>query len=307
MRYPWIRMILVTFILFTPIFGMAENETVLLRHGEVNVTEADYQAELATIPEQYRAGIEASGERIHQLLDKIFVHRVLAQEARELGLDQDPLLQKQVELAVENVLGRARLQHLREQALAADPDFEALARERYETDPEKYQQPERVKVSHILIKTEGRSEQEAQQLAEEIRELVLKGKQPFAELALEYSEDTSVQQNQGNLGFISKGNTVRPFEEAAFSLQKPGEISPVVKSEFGFHVLRLEERQPAQQQPFAKVKDRLMREARETYLKNVVQTHLTQIRTAEGIEMNTEALQALKKELPRPMPVRGKD
>jgi peptidyl-prolyl cis-trans isomerase C len=272
-------------------------ETVLIKQGETTVSEADYKAAVADLPEQHRASIEASGERIHQLLDRIFVYRVLAQEARELDLNQDPLLRKQVKMAVEEVLGKARLENLREQALAAKPDFEALARERYQTSQDEYQLPERVKVSHILIKSEGKGEEaekKARQLAEKVHKLALAKEKPFAELALQYSEDSSVDKNKGNLGFISQGMTVKPFEEAAFALQKPGEISPVIKSQFGFHVIRLEERQPARVRPFKQVKKELIAEIKESYLNKLVQAHIHQIRNAKGIEMNKEALRNLR-------------
>lgn len=274
-------------------------ETALIRYGETVVTQADFQAELTTVPEQYRASLQASGKRIHQLLDKIFVYRVLAQEARELDLDKDPLLRRQVKLAVEEVLGRARLEHLRQQALAANPDFEELARERYRVNKDdKYRLPERVKVSHILIKTEGRSEKEARELAEKVRDLALAGKLSFSELALEYSDDPSVKQDHGSLGFISRGRTVKPFEDAVFALQQPGEISPIVKTHFGFHIIRLEERQPARLQSFEEVREKLVQNVKETYLNNIVQTHLGKIRDADGIKMNQKALQNLEKDLP---------
>lgn len=273
-------------------------EAIFIQSDKATVTEEDYEAELSTIPEQHRSDIEASSKRVHQLLDKIFVYRVLAQEARELGLAQDPLVRKQMEMAVEEVLGKVRLRYLRERALASSPDFEALARERYQANQEKYQLPERVKISHILVKTKERSKEEARKLAEKARELALGGNKSFAELVLQYSEDPTAKKNKGNLGFISRGMTVKPFEEAAFALKQPGDLSSVVKSRFGFHIIRLEERQPARVQPFEQVKDKLVQEAKQTYLNKVVQTHLSQIRNAEGIQMNREALQNLKQESP---------
>lgn len=275
--------------------GAAEpEEEALIQYKDMVVTPADFQAELETIPEQYRANVAASGERIHQLLDKIFVYRVLAREAQEQGLDQNPEVQQEIKLEKEEILGKARLRQLRQQALADNPDFETLARERYQTNPEKYQQPERVKVSHILIKTEERSEEEAKELAEEVRQLALTEERPFSELALEYSEDPSLEKNKGDLGFIVKGVTTKPFEKAAFALEQPGEISPVVKSRFGFHIIRLEERQAPKTKSFEEVKERLVEKIRETHLNQVVQTHLNQIRNAEGIQMNREAWQKLK-------------
>ncbi|ADJ29169.1 peptidylprolyl isomerase [Nitrosococcus watsonii] len=269
-------------------------EEVLIRYKDIVVTAADFQAELETIPEQYRANIAASGERIHQLLDKIFTYRVLAKEAQEQGLEQNPEVQQELKLEKEEILGKARLRQLRQQALADNPDFEALARERYQANPEKYQQPERVKVSHILIKPEERSEEEARELAEQVRQLALTDEKPFSELALQYSEDPSLEKNKGDLGFIAKGMTTQSFEEAAFALEQPGAISPVVKSRFGFHIIRLEERQAPKTKSFAEVKESLVEDIKATHLNQVVQTHLNQIRNAEGIQMNREAWQKLK-------------
>lgn len=273
-------------------------EDVLIRYKDVVVTAADFQAELETIPERYRANVAASEERIHQLLDKIFTYRVLAKEAQEQGLDQNPEVRQEIKLEKEEILGKARLQKLRQQALADNPDFEALARERYQANPEKYRQPERVKVSHILIKTEEHSGEEAEQLTKKVRHLAIEEEEPFSELALQYSEDPSVEKNKGDLGFIVKGTTAKPFEEAAFALKQPGEISPVVKSQFGFHIIRLEERQPPRTQSFEQVKERLVQEIKETHLNKVVQSHLSQIRNAEDIQINREAWQKLKKTPP---------
>lgn len=299
MRYFWIGIAL--FLGAEGSFAAADSpsETVLIRDGDVVVTKADYQAELAAIPERYRAGVKADSQRIRQLLDKIFVYRVLAQEARELGLDKDLLLRRKIKLKVEETLGRARLRHLREQALANQPDFEALAHERYQANQNKYRLPERVNVSHILIKPSGRSEKEARQLAEKVRTLALAGKQSFADLALKYSDDPSAEQDKGNLGFVSRGKTVKSFEEAAFALQKPGEISPVVKTHFGFHIIRLEERRPGGLQSFEEVREKLMQGVKENYLNNIVQAHLSKIRDADSIEMNQKAVQNLEKDFPK--------
>ncbi len=299
MRYFWIGVALFLGMEWGAAAADNPPEAILIRYGDVVVTQADYQAELATVPERYRAGLKANSKRILQLLDKIFVYRILAQEARALGLDKDPQLRRQVELVVEEALGRARLEYLREQALATHPDFETLARERYRANQDKYRLPERVKASHILIKPSGRSEEETRQLAEKVRTLALAGKQSFSDLALKYSDDPSAEQDKGNLGFISRGRTVKPFEEAAFALQKPGEISPIVKTHFGYHIIRLEERRPGRLQSFKEVKEELIQEVKDTYLNKVVQAHLHKIRNADGIKMNREALQNLEKDLPK--------
>ncbi|BAW79534.1 PpiC-type peptidyl-prolyl cis-trans isomerase [Candidatus Nitrosoglobus terrae] len=275
--------------------------TPLIEYQDVTVTQQDYAAELATLPPQFQAEVGTSGKQVHKLLDKVFVYRVLAKEARTEGLDQDPQLQAQVQLAQERTLGLARLDQLRAQALATHPDFAALAKEKYQANPQEYTTPEQVKVAHILIKPEESSpaaEEKAQQLAEQIRQQASAGEKSFSDLALEYSQDPSVKRNHGDLGFITAGKTVKPFEEAAFALQKPGEISPVVKTQYGFYIIQLEARQPAQLQPFTEIQAQLVKGIKEKYLQDIVSHHLHQIRNAEGINMNGEALKNLIKPNP---------
>ena len=91
----------------------------------------------------------------------------------------------------------------------------------------------------------------------------------FEELAVEYSEDPSVTRNQGNLGLFNRGKMVRPFEEAAFAMREPGQISEPVESEYGFHIIKLHEYVPGRQKSFEEVRDGLVQEL-QTQRKNSV-------------------------------------
>jgi len=125
----------------------------------------------------------------------------------------------------------------------------------YENNKEKFGQPKRVKVRHILIKTDARDKEataKAKQRAESIREEAAKGKD-FARLAKENSEDLGTKDRGGEIGFISKGQVVPEFEQVAFSM-KVGEISSVIQTQFGFHILKVDEIQEASTQPLEKVK-----------------------------------------------------
>jgi parvulin-like peptidyl-prolyl isomerase len=102
--------------------------------------------------------------------------------------------------------------------------------------------PGNIRASHILISYEGipdlmatRSKEEAEQLADDLLARV-KGGEGFGELAQAYSDCRS-SQKQGDLGFFQKGRMVKPFEDAAFAL-KPGEISGVVETRFGYHIIK---------------------------------------------------------------------
>ncbi|NPB09248.1 MAG: peptidylprolyl isomerase, partial [Thermodesulfobacteria bacterium] len=103
-------------------------------------------------------------------------------------------------------------------------------------------------------------EEEAKALekAKKIREMALKG-EDFAELAKKYSDDPGTKDKGGDLGFFTRGQMVKEFEEAAFSL-KPGEISQPVRTAFGYHIIKVEKKRPARQKSFEEVKDQIKEE-----------------------------------------------
>ncbi|HEV2470439.1 MAG TPA: peptidyl-prolyl cis-trans isomerase [Candidatus Sulfotelmatobacter sp.] len=132
----------------------------------------------------------------------------------------------------------------------------------YDQHREEYRVPEQVKVSHILIKTplpgpDGKVDEkgvaEAQQRAEDILKQLKSGAN-FEELAKKYSEDPGSAKQGGSLGWIGRGQTVPEFEKAAFSLPV-GQISGLVKSSYGFHIIRVEGKQDAHLKPLDEVKD----------------------------------------------------
>jgi len=128
----------------------------------------------------------------------------------------------------------------------------------YQTNPEKFIQPKRIKVRHILLKADPKDAEgmaKARQKAESIREEASKGKD-FSQLAKQHSEDPGTKDRGGELGFISKGQVVPEFEEAAFGL-KTGEISPVIQTAFGLHILKVDEIQEQKTDPLDKAKGQI--------------------------------------------------
>lgn len=134
----------------------------------------------------------------------------------------------------------------------------------YESNKDKFGQPKRVKVRHILIRAEAKDSEasaKARQKAESVRKEAAEGKD-FAALAKKYSEDPGTKDQGGEIGYISKGMVVPEFEQAAFSM-KVGEVSPIIQTPYGFHILKLDDIQEASTQPLEKVKDQI-----EALLKN---------------------------------------
>lgn len=281
----------------------ALDETVLVKWKDgLSLTRSDYDAVLLGIPESDRFAFQASERRIGQLLNNMLLTRTLADEARKIGLDKDPLLQKEMAYAAERVLASRRLDVLEKELKI--PDMTAAAEERYRLKPEEFRLAESVSASHVLVDTKQRSEAEALERAEQVRAKALSGI-PFPDLAREYSDDPSAQGNQGNLGFFTRGRMAKPFEDAAFGLEKPGDISAVVKTQFGYHVIRLNEKQTARQRTFDEVKEGLIGQLTRSYIEKEKQRHAELITTDKSIVMNLEAISTLKKEMPKLTPPTG--
>jgi peptidyl-prolyl cis-trans isomerase D len=123
----------------------------------------------------------------------------------------------------------------------------------YQQNLSTYQLPERVRASHILFKTEGKSPEETAKIKAKAMEVLqqVKGGADFAALAKKYSEDTSAS-NGGDLGFFGRGQMVPPFEKSAFTLGV-GAISDLVTTQYGFHIIKVVERQSPRTQPLAEV------------------------------------------------------
>lgn len=137
-------------------------------------------------------------------------------------------------------------------------------RKYYDDHRDQYRVPEQVKVSHILIKTplpgpDGKVDEkgvaEAQRRAEDLLKQVKSGGN-FEELARKYSEDPGSAKQSGSLGWIGRGQTVPEFEKAAFSLPK-GQISDLIKSSYGFHIIRVDDKQEAHSKALEEVKSEI--------------------------------------------------
>ncbi|MEO8186084.1 MAG: SurA N-terminal domain-containing protein, partial [Burkholderiaceae bacterium] len=136
---------------------------------------------------------------------------------------------------------------------------EEAAKNYYDQNKARYGTEEQRRASHILIAPEGSDKAGARKKAEEILAKVKAAPNDFAKLAQENSKDPGSAAQGGDLGFFGRGMMVKPFEETVYRL-KNGEISDIVETDFGFHIIRVTEIKPAQANPFAEVRSDIERE-----------------------------------------------
>ena len=125
----------------------------------------------------------------------------------------------------------------------------------YNTNIEQYSTPEQVRASHILLKTEGKDDAAVKAKAEDLLKKA-KGGADFAELAKANSEDESNAKNGGDLDFFGRGRMVPEFDQVAFQLQ-PGQISDVVKTQYGYHIIKVTDKKAASTRPIDEVRQQL--------------------------------------------------
>jgi len=218
----------------------APADPVVLTIGDVKITKSQFDEILAEIPEQQRAQVQTPQGR-RQVAQQFAQLEVLAQEARQRKLDQNPTAQTRLKLASDQVLARIEYQDLGD----AKPD-EAAMRAYYAVHQQEWEQ---VKARHILIRVKGSqvplrpnqrdmTDAEALVKVQELRGKILAG-EDFATLAKIESDDTGSALTGGELEPFSKGRMVPEFEKAAFALDV-GKVSEPVKTQFGYHLILVE-------------------------------------------------------------------
>jgi len=279
-------------------------DQVLAENALVKLTLADYQADLLLrVPADRRAEFAASPARLTGFINTLLVDKTFAKEARDAGLDRDPETSRQIAVATDRVLAAAMLAKIDRDAAAdfdaREADFLVKAREDYLMHKEKYQLPERVSASHILIGAEKHGDVAAVALARQTREKLLAGAD-FATLAAEVSDDPTAKTNGGKLGWFGPKNKLDPaFSKAAFALKNVGDLSEPVKSSFGWHIIRLDGRRPAREVPFEQAKKEIMAEAKAHYVDDVRKARLNAIVQDPAMKVNQAAVDALVVQLPK--------
>ncbi|HSG23825.1 MAG TPA: SurA N-terminal domain-containing protein [Azonexus sp.] len=140
---------------------------------------------------------------------------------------------------------------------------EAEVKAWYDGHKDKFLQPEERRASHILIASEKLGKDKARAKAEEVLKAVQKNPSSFADLAKKNSDDPGSAEKGGDLGYFGSGMMVKPFEEATLKL-KEGEISGIVESDFGFHIIKLTGIHAAKEKPLAEVKGEIEAELKKT-------------------------------------------
>jgi parvulin-like peptidyl-prolyl isomerase len=271
---------------------------VLAANSVTQVTYAELLTEMSRYPESDRYEFMLDGKRIAQMIDNILLNKTLAIEARANKLQDLPAAAAEIQNQADKVLAKFRARQV--QGQAPKIDYVARARETYLAYPDKSTIPELHEIWHCLITDKGKTDESAKELLTSIRKRILAGESP-EDLALKFSEDGSAKTNKGWLGFKNLAEL-----DAAFSAEvrklKTGEVSQIVKTDFGYHIIQLRGTRPAKRLSFEEVKKPLAEAAEKDYMDGYWTTYLRRVQNDPKLTVDSNAIEAIREKIPTVLP-----
>ncbi len=254
-----------------------DDSKVLVTINDDKVTMKEFNKELDKIPMNMKMMVASeSGKKSY--LDRLIVKKLLLAEAKKIDIEKD----KDFENRLAEIREQLIIESLLKKKLTAGANItEEDLQKYYDKNKEKFRKDAEINTRHILVK----SEEEARQVKEK-----LQAGENFTELARKYSIDPNAKVTGGEVGFHPKGTLLPEYEAAAFKLTKIGQTSGVVKTQFGYHIIRLEGIKPPAYVPFAEVKDFIKQQLLQEKQKEVLDKYIEELKKSAKITINEDLL-----------------
>ncbi len=264
----------------------ATGEVVARFAGRV-MTEDDLVAELQRLPSRTRRMMDENGRAL--FIENYILNDLLYEEGVRQQIDQDPLIRRQIAEMNRRLVVQMLVKKLQEVSAPTEVEIEAF----YENNRKLYSTAT-MRARHILVREEA--------LAKDLRRKLEEDPDSFADLAKEHSIDTASARKGGDLGFFGRGRMVPEFEAAAFVLHEPGETSDVVKTQYGYHIIRLEEWRPGEEKPLDQVRGQIKSKLRQEAVQRRTQDLYEELREKADIQIDSEAVERIAASIPEPPP-----
>jgi len=255
-----------------------EGEVIASYRGR-EITSTDLVKELERLPAPSRVYL-TQPERRRQFVDNMIMNDLLYREGEREGIQNDPEIERQVADLRKRLVVQRVMRQYQTPPTITDEEVKAY----YDANPDLYSTTQ-ITASHILVK----DEETAKQIYAELQE----HPDRFAALATEKSTDTGSAKKGGELGTFAQGRMVPEFDKMAFSLQ-PGQISPPVKTRYGYHIITVTERKEGERKPFDQVKEQIRASLRNQRLQEQVENHFAELRNAADVKVDEAALERVQ-------------
>lgn len=244
----------------------ATDDPIVVAAGDVTIRRSEFENAIKTLPPEYQQFATGPGKK--QFAEDYLRMKILAAQGFKENLQNDPEVTRQLNLMKENLVANAELQKMEKAITLSDADLQKI----YDQNKKDY---EKVQARHILIAFKGSpaaqsgkkelTEAEAKTKAEELKKKI-EGGAKFDEIAKAESDDKLSGAKGGDLGSFSRGQMVEDFEKAAFEA-KPGEVVGPIRTQFGYHLIKVESHEIT---PFDKVKPQIEQRERQRRLQETL-------------------------------------
>jgi peptidyl-prolyl cis-trans isomerase C len=258
-----------------------ENGKVLVTIDKEKITMEEFNKELDKIPMNMKMAVATeSGKK--SFLDRLIMKKLLLMEANKDKMENE----KEFQTRLLDIKEQLLIESLLKKKIASDSQLsDDELKKYYEANKDKFKKEKEINTRHILLKTE----EEAKQIKEK-----LQNGEDFIELAKKYSIDPNAKTTGGEIGFHPKGTLFPEYEEAAFKLTKIGQVSNIVKSQLGYHIIRLEGTKPPAFVSFDEVKDFIKQQLVQEKQKELVEKYIDGLKKNAKITINESLLKEEK-------------
>lgn len=274
-------------LLFFISLAQAEDKTIIAKYKDKIITDKDLERIISYYESTQKMAINENPQLKLSVLRQIITNNIVSSIAEEKGFTKRDDIKEQIKLITEHFITSL---YLKEEVLfKVSPPTEEDIKNYYNLHLNEFiETPEQVRARHILLRIPPNTKDEEKkaviQRAEKIIKQIKEGAD-FGEMAKLHSDDPGSKNKGGDLGFFTRGRMVKPFEDAVFSL-KIGEISSPIITNFGVHIIKVEDRKEATYKPFEKVKKEVEQKALEKKQKEKVLEYLENLFKSEKVQIN---------------------
>ena len=268
-------------------------QCVVARRGGVEITVADVEAKANTLEPEQRESLLSSSKSINQLIENLLIMRQIANEADPKSYAEDPVVQARLRQVADEGIGIHQLDQIRNSRVSAN--FELLAKENYLANIATMKSPREVKVRHLLVGINNRTDADALARAQQLaKDLAGADDEKFAAAVLEHSDDPGKTSNGGIYNVPENSTELDPeFMKGALALTIQGQLSQPVKTAYGYHLIKLLDQRAGQTIPFEEAKPTIIAKLKQEARRKVVMEYRAELMSRGELEVFPKNLEGL--------------
>lgn len=293
------KLAICTTLLFAAFPGSVSAEEinpVVGKSADYILRATDLERLVAAQPAEIRKRLQDDPEQRVNLVRQLMTQKAVAARARKEGFDRKPDFKEQLGHVIDDFMTR---EYLTRVVVASVTVPEDDLKKYYKENESKFLIPEQVKIRHIFVEApKDMKEEEKRKALQKIEALQqrLKKGEDFAKVAQDASEDAESAKRGGELGTISPGGTsAEEFEKAAFAL-KAGEVSDVVTTPYGYHIIKVDERKEKRTATLEEARDYILKKLQNEYETKKMQEFVEQVSREAGVEVFADRITGKKEE-----------